>query len=123
MSASASALKLCTPQYDQSMSYITLHTINKRAAPPQMLKYKLALQLHKLYNDDTHSKDWITLSFNQNFNDRNTKANFIDTSNYKIGKNILPNRLPHINNVIEYDWLNYEKEKFKLVCKDIFLKV
>ena len=123
MSASASALKLCTPQYDQSMSYITLHTINKRAAPPQMLKYKLALQLHKLYNDNTYSKDWITLSFNQNFNDRNTKANFIDTSNYKIGKNILPNRLPHINNVIEYDWLNYEKEKFKLVCKDIFLKV
>ena len=95
----------------------------QKSNTPQMLKYKLALQLYKLYNNETQTKDWLTLSFNQNFNERNTKANFIDTSNYKIGKNILPNRLPFINNLIEYDWLNYEKEIFKLMCKDIFLRI
>ena len=107
MSALAAPLKLCTPQYEKCMSYVTLHAINKRATPPQMLKYKLALQLYKLDNYETQTKDWITLSFNQNFNPRNTMANFGDTSNYKFGKNTLPNRLPYINNFVEYDWLNY----------------
>ena len=74
-------------------------------------------------NNETQTKDRITLHFNQNFNERNTKANFIDTSNHKIGKIILPNRLPHFNNIFEYDWLNYEKEKFKLICKYVFLRV
>ena len=47
--ASASALKLCTPNYNCSMSYCELHTINKRATPEQLMKYKMALQLFKLF--------------------------------------------------------------------------
>ena len=121
MSASAAPLKLCTALYDQNMSFITLHSITKRATPPQMMKYKLALQLHKLYNSENMNDDWLSLFFNQNFNGRNSKANFRDTSNHKIGKNLIANRLSILNNEIEYDWLNLEKESYKIKCKALYL--
>ena len=99
--------------------HVTFHY--KKSNPPQMMKYKLALQLHKLYNNENMSDDWLSLFFNQNFNGRNSKANFRDTSNHKIGKNLIANRLSTLNNEIEYDWLNLEKESYKLKCKILFL--
>ena len=48
MSASAAPLKLCTPQYDRSISYQSLHTLNNRATPIQMMQYKHAVQLFKI---------------------------------------------------------------------------
>ena len=123
MSASAAPLKLCTSLYDQSMSFLTLHSITKRATPPQMMKYKLALQLHNLYSNENMNDDRLRLFFNQNFNGRNRKANFRDTSNNKIDKNLIANRLPILNNQIEYEWLNLSKENFKLKYKELFLKL
>ena len=57
ISASSAPLKICTHLYDLSMSFDTLHTITKRASPPQMMKYRLALQLNDLYNNVTMSND------------------------------------------------------------------
>ena len=34
----------------------------------------------KLYNSENESNDWLDLFFNQNFNSRNNKANFVDNS-------------------------------------------
>jgi hypothetical protein len=48
--ASAKALKLCNKDYSHDHSYVDLHKINKRAIPNQMLLYKHALLLFKLYN-------------------------------------------------------------------------
>ena len=68
------------------------------------------------------SFEWQQLFFNQNFNNRNNKANFRNLSTYKIGKNIVTNRLWVINNYIPYEWLNSSILSFKLKCKDFFLK-
>ena len=46
---------------DRVMSYASLQPINKRSTPPQMMKYKLALQLHKPYYDETQCSDWLHL--------------------------------------------------------------
>lgn len=70
-----------------------------------------------------HSIDWLSLFFDQNFNGRITKANFQDICNCKIGKNIFPNQFPVLKNLIVFYWLNFKKEKFKLICKDLFLKI
>ena len=121
MSASANPLKLCT-KYVENTSFLTLHAINKRATPDSMIKYKTSLQLYKLYNDTTSSLEWQHLFFIQNFNDRNQKANFFDASKYKIGKNLITNRLTVINNQIPLDWLNLTPISYKLKCKDLFLK-
>ena len=56
MSASAWSLKLCTPSFDLSMPFSI-----KRATPPEMMKYKLSLMLHKLYNDNETHLEWVDL--------------------------------------------------------------
>ena len=121
LSASATPLKLCT-KYDENVSFATLHNIHNRATPEKMIKYKMALQLHKIYNDDTMSFEWQQMFFVQNFNERNQIAKFIDLSRYKIGKNLITNRLNIINNKIPLNWLNLSHTTYKLKCKELFLR-
>ena len=87
-----------------------------------MMKYRLALQLHDLYNTKKMSNYWLELFFNQKFNGRNNKANFYDTSKYKVGKNLITHRLYILNSLIDFDWLNLSKDGFKIKCKSLFLK-
>ena len=121
LSASAKALTICTPNYNNMMSFEQIHAINKRATPNQMLLYKHSLLLHKIWNDPIYSKDWLDLNFQQNFNERRTKVMIFDTSQRKIGKNISSNRLKIINGLIELEWLNLSMNSFKIRCKSLFL--
>ena len=121
MSASAASLKLCTPAYDRMMSYESLHTINNRATPTQVMNYKTSLILHKVYNDSSSSEDFLDLFLNQNFNARAKLVNFVDTSNYKVGKNIVTNRFTVLNNKIPCTWLNLELNSFKIKMKELLL--
>ena len=43
------------------MSYESFHYLNQRATPNQMITYKHALLLHKMYNNETMSIDSNTL--------------------------------------------------------------
>ena len=92
LSASATP---CT-KYVENMSFATLHYLNDRATPDNIIKYKTALQLHKIYNDNSMSVEWQQMFFVQNFNKRNHKAKFVDISKYKIGKNFITNRLTKV---------------------------
>ena len=122
MSASANALKLCTPSYTQDMSFTTLHEINKRATPDQFCIYKQSLLLHTVYNFQTPKIEWLTLNFNQAFNQREGTFIAFDISNYKVGKtNSLANRLTCLNRKIPLDWLNHDKIKYKILCKQNLL--
>ena len=103
------------------MSYATIHVINNRATPEKIMKYKTAITLHKIYNSERMSYEWQQLFLNQNFNNRYSKANFLDLSRYKFGKNLIKNRFNIINNMIPYDWLNMNLTSYKLKCKSQFL--
>ncbi len=48
IAATATALKLCTPSNNQSMSHVELHVFNKRATPSQIMIYKHAHLLYKI---------------------------------------------------------------------------
>ena len=85
------------------------------------MKYKLSIQLYKLYNNETQNDDWIDLHFQQNFNERNHRVQIIDSSKIRVGKNILTNKLSVITNQIEYDSLNMSYLTFKLQSKELFL--
>ena len=122
MSASAALLKYCVRFYDRKISYITLHAIVKRATPSQIMIYKHALLLHKIYNDENSSQEWLSLFFNQTFNNRAMAANFIDNSKFKVGKNLIENRLTLLNNKINYQMLNQTYESYKITCKNLFIK-
>ena len=85
------------------------------------MKYKLSVQLYKLYNGTQRNADWIDLNFQQNFNNRQKYVLINDESSLRIGKNLLMNRLGVLNNLIEYDWLNQGLNTFKLKSKKLFL--
>ena len=121
LAASAKPLKLCARNYDCTMSYDSLHTLNKRATPLQYMKYTHSILLYKLYNSSNQNKDWLDLFVNQTFNAKNGKTHFVDASSFKIGKNIISNRLNLLNDKIDYNWLNLEFTPFKLKCKLLFL--
>ena len=70
------------------------------------MMYKHSLFLHKIYNDELMSQEWLNLFFNQTFNRRKPFANFVDNSNFKVGKNLIEHRLTFLNNKITF--------KFKL---------
>jgi len=63
--SSANAPKICTPNYNMYMSNNTLHSINKRAQPSQILLYKNAILLQKTYLFNIPHLEWVSLNFNQ----------------------------------------------------------
>ena len=87
-----------------------------------MCEYKHALQLHKLVNLELPTSDWVDLNFQQNFNNRLGTFKFVKTNNYKIGLNLMCNRLTCIDKKMEFEWMTSGFECYKIYCKNIFLK-
>ena len=119
--ASANALKICTPNYHYLMSYDHLHHVNNRAQPCQIIKYKLALMLFKIYRDKIPTREWLALNCEQSFTSRQKKCIITSTSIYKVGFNTPTRRLTVINNTIDLTWLNLSFDSFKVKCKNLFL--
>ena len=121
LSASANALKMLNNVSDPRISFAQLHKQEKRATPMSFEKYKLSIQLFKIYNGGTMIDDWLDMNVQQNFNARNPKFHINDFSKLKVGKNILSNRLTCLNNEVDLDWLNLSLIAFKLKAKKHFL--
>ena len=66
------------------------------------------------------NQNWLELFFNQNFNERNNKVNFVDSNRFKQGKNLLSNRFTCINDKIPYSLLNLSYGAFKYWCENEF---
>ena len=114
-------LKNCSTTMPTDTSFEVMHKILKRGTPSQMSQYKHSLQLYKLHNSETMSDDWIDLNIQQNFNGRNDKFQAINTARFKVGRNLMVNRLSHLSNMIDYSRLNLSFNSFKIKCKDLFL--
>ena len=63
-----------------------MHSQEKRATPMNFAKYKLSIQLHKIYNGNNDNDDWHDMNVQQNFNSRNEFFHINDFSNIKVGK-------------------------------------
>ena len=103
--------------------YERMHDLLKRGKLQDMMKYRLSIQLYKLYNANNQMENvnWMDLNLQQNFNDRNNFVQIFETSKIIIGRNTLVNRFKCLNNTIEYDWLNLSLDTFKVKCKLKFL--
>ena len=104
------------------MSFESLHNVNQTATPIQYTTYIHALLLHKVYNVETASRDWLDIFFNQQFNQREINVKFFNNSNYRVGNNALANRFTILNGKIELAWLNESYNSYKIKCKIKFLK-
>ena len=121
LSASANALKLCNNINNPNISYIDLHKHFKRALPEKFCMYRHCLLLYKIFNNLIPRKDWLDLNF-QMINTR--RQIFFEVQNrsvYRVGNNILTNRLSCLNRKVTLDMLNLPIEPYKIKCKDMFL--
>ena len=107
---------------DIHVSFESLHRMSKRATPKKLMKYKLALCLHKIYNADFNSKEFIRLNVNQILTSRQEKYFFLKSNNIKVGINCLANRFYTLNGLIPLNWLNNTIETFKVKCKKLLIK-
>ena len=121
LSASACALKLGNFYHDQLVSYIDLHKLHKRALPSRFCLYRHCLLLYKVFNNSIPEKDWLDLNFKMINTSRQTFFEITNSAKYKVGNNILSNRLSCINRKITLDMLNLTLESFKIRCKTMFL--
>ncbi len=48
---------------------------------------------------------------------RNTRLSFVKANNYKVGLNLVKNRLHSVTNVIDKKWIDLSLESYKLECK------
>ena len=78
--------------------------------------------MYELFNNCQPETEFVQLNFQLNQNQRMTHANFYKMQNYDSGKNILLNRLAHINDKIEKSWLDLSLDTFKVKCKKLFLQ-
>ena len=120
--ASANALRSCDKNITLFHTHTQIHAIANRALPDQMLNYKHAIIMYKLFNHCQPETEFIQMNFQLNQNQRLTHANFFIRQNYESGKNILLNRLAHLNGKIENSWFELSLNSFKVKCKQLFLQ-
>ena len=116
---------VCSSNYTTLTIFHThtyIHSISNRSLPDQMLNYKHAISMYKLFNHCQPETEFIQMNFQYNQNQRINHANFFLRQNYESGKNILLNRLSHLNDKIEKSWLEQSLNTFKVKCKELFLK-
>ena len=120
--ASANAIRSCDKSLTIFHSHTQIHSLANRALPDQMQNYKHAIIMFKLINHCQPENEFVHLNFQLNQNQRQSHANFFRRQNYESGKNILLNRLYHLNGKIEKSWLELSLNSFKVKCKQLFLQ-
>ena len=92
-----------------------------RATPENMMLYKHAIQLFKLYNSDDHNIEWSYLNDQQILTSRQTTFAICKGHKTRVGLNALSNRLYILNGKIPLLWLNLTFGTFKVKCKSAIL--
>ena len=98
-----------------------MHRDCNQATPEKLSLFKHALLLFKLYNTNLPKLDWIALNFQQVNSARQDKFQIVKNNSYKVGNNIITNRLYCLNNLIQLVDLNDSLATFKIKCKKSLL--
>ena len=122
LSISARALKVCNKINLDDVSFLNLHKLNGRSTPDQMMLYKLALSLFRVYNTNYNSIEFTALNFNQILTSRQTRFKTSRNNKTKVGLNSLANRFHALNDQIPLEWLNDSYITYKVKCKNVFIK-
>ena len=78
-------------------------------------------KIFKPYNATEHSFEWNSLNENQIINERQTQCLSHNSSQLKVGLNLISKRLFILNGKIPFAWLNLAIDSFKIKCKELFL--
>ena len=89
--------------------------------PNEIMIYKHAIQLYKIYNATEFTLNWSILNFNQIITSRQNTFMTLKSNERKVGNNILANRLSILNGKIPFEWLNCSLPSYKVHCKKLLL--
>ena len=107
----------CLKILKSDMSYVNLHKNFLRATPRLFALYQTAINYFEVMNAQVyiHEKDDL---FNNTTSDRrNVYFTFVKSNSYKVGLNLLSNRLRAITNTVLKCSMSYSKDAFKTFCK------
>ena len=112
--ASANAIRSCDKSLTIFHTDTQIHSTANRALPDQMLNYKHAISMYKLFNHCQPETEFVQINFQFNQNQKINHANFFSRQCYDTEKNILLNRLSHLNDKIEKSWLEQSIDTYKV---------
>ena len=98
---------------DHNYSYRILHKKFNRATPRIFSLYQTAVNLYTASKSPS-SNELVTVTLNDR---RNERLTFVRNNRFKVGLNLVANRLRSVSNVIDKKWLSLNMETFKLRCK------
>ena len=61
----------------------------QKSSPSQLIEFKHAIMLHKLYNEQLPVADWIDLNFDQILTSRQSHFKITKSNTFKVGDNKL----------------------------------
>ena len=124
LSISANALRSCLMFKGFDISFDSIHKIQKKCTPIQIMYYQMSLSLFKIINnnDEDLSFETITVLNQIVCSRRQIKFKIFRDFNTKIGLNTTANKLYHLNDLISFDLLNLTFVHFKKVMKIQLLK-
>ena len=112
-SQSGRSLKLI----DRNSTYKQLHCDYNRATPVLHSQYLTTVLYFDVMKTDLMLSEVECVTANTLTDRRNKKIVFATSNNCKIGLNIPCNRFRGVSNMIEKEWMELEKDSFKLKAK------
>jgi hypothetical protein len=99
---------------DNNLSYRALHKKFVRATPKIFSLYQSAVNLYHISHApfNIHDMENAVLT-----NRRNVRLSFVRCNRYRVGLNIVKNRMRSITSMIDKEWLNLSLDLYKLKCK------
>ncbi len=112
-SQSGQCLNICFKE----LLYINLHKKYLRAIPRFFSLYQTAVNYYETMTEHDHALETPDIRVNTLSDRRNVMLMFIRTNKYKVGQNLLSNRLCAISKCIPKNCILQTKNQFKMFCK------
>jgi hypothetical protein len=107
----------CLRIMNRDLSFVNLHKKYLRATPKLFSRYLTAVNYFETMNEGIYSHEKPDMINNVLTNRRNPMLTFVRSNNYKVGLNLLSNRMRSISECIPKSSLSFSKDRFKTYCK------
>ena len=107
----------CLSTCNRELSYINLHKKYLRATPKLFSFYQTAVNYYETMTEQVYAIEIPNIRANTLTERRNVMLTFVRSNKYKVGLNLLSNRLRAISNIIPKNCLSHSKDQFKTFCK------
>ncbi len=112
-SQSGQCLSIC----NRELSHINLHKKYLRATPKLFSLYQTAVNYYETMTENDHALETPDIRLNTLSDRRNVMLTFVRTNKYKVGLNLLSNRLRAISKCIPKSFISQTKNQFTTFCK------